>query len=68
MTRGPKSGRTALGDLVAFLGVLCAGVVLICVGHVSPQALAGVCVALGSLYAAWVHRSRQQGRSGKEEE
>lgn len=59
--------RPGVGDLLAFLGVLTTGVVLICIGHVPPQALAAVSVGLGSLYAAWTQRVQPgQDESGEE--
>ncbi|MFJ8162351.1 hypothetical protein ACIRBY_15660 [Streptomyces sp. NPDC096136] len=45
-------------ELVVFLAILATGVVLVLVGHVSPEALAGYASALGGLYAAWRHRPR----------
>ncbi|MEV7508661.1 MULTISPECIES: hypothetical protein [unclassified Streptomyces] len=54
------SRRTARGrfpvDLVVFVAILATGVVLILVGRVSPEALAGYASALAGLYAAWHHR------------
>ncbi|MFJ6053370.1 hypothetical protein [Streptomyces sp. NPDC092307] len=45
-----------------FLAILATGVVLVLVlvlvGHVSPEALAGYASALAGLYAAWHHRPR----------
>jgi hypothetical protein len=52
MANRKATGRPTTGDLIAFLGVLAAGVALICIGHVSPAALAGVTVGLGTLYTA----------------
>ncbi|MFD6967712.1 hypothetical protein [Streptomyces sp. NPDC059979] len=45
-------------DLAVFLAILTTGVVLVLVGHVSPEALAGYASALAGLYAAWHHRPR----------
>ncbi|MFJ8013786.1 hypothetical protein [Streptomyces sp. NPDC096339] len=45
-------------DLAVFLSILATGVVLVLVGHVSPEALAGYASALAGLYAAWHHRPR----------
>ncbi|MFE5491368.1 hypothetical protein ACFQ8S_00335 [Streptomyces virginiae] len=54
------SRRTPRGrfpvDLVVFVAILATGVVLILVGRVSPEALAGYASALAGLYAAWHHR------------
>ncbi|MFE1869994.1 hypothetical protein ACFW9N_03700 [Streptomyces sp. NPDC059496] len=47
-------------DLVVFLAVLATGGVLVLVGHVSPEALAGYASALAGLYAAWHHRPRRE--------
>lgn len=44
-------------DLIAFLGVLCLGCVLIALGHIPAGSLATTCAALGGLYAIW-RRSR----------
>ncbi|MFF3091822.1 hypothetical protein ACFVRB_43350 [Streptomyces nojiriensis] len=43
-------------DLAVFLAILATGVILVLVGHVSPEALAGYASALAGLYAAWHHR------------
>ena len=40
-------------DLIAFLGVLSLGGVLIAIGHTTAGSLATICAALGGLYAAW---------------
>ncbi|MER7828068.1 hypothetical protein ABTX85_36550 [Streptomyces sp. NPDC096097] len=45
-------------DLAVFLAILATGVVLVLVGHVSPEALAGYASALAGLHAAWHHRPR----------
>ncbi|ARE79440.1 hypothetical protein B6R96_36050 (plasmid) [Streptomyces sp. Sge12] len=54
------SRRTPRGrfpvDLVVFVAILATGVVLILVGRVSPEALAGYASALAGLYTAWHHR------------
>lgn len=47
-------------DLVVFLAILVTGCILVLVGHVTPQALAGYTTALASLYAAWHHRPAPQ--------
>ncbi|MFD7915128.1 hypothetical protein ACFV30_31145 [Streptomyces sp. NPDC059752] len=56
------SRRTPRGsfpvDLAVFLAILATGAVLVLVGHVSPEALAGYASALAGLYAAWHHRPR----------
>ncbi|WP_329611706.1 hypothetical protein [Kitasatospora herbaricolor] len=43
-------------DLMVFLTVLATGGVLILLGHLTPEALAGYSTALGSLFAVWQHR------------
>lgn len=48
-------------DLIAFLGVLCLGAVLIAFGHIAVGSLAAICAALGGLYAAY-KRFRLAGR------
>ncbi|MFJ2598646.1 hypothetical protein [Streptomyces erythrochromogenes] len=55
-SRAPR-GRFPV-DLAVFLAILATGVVLILVGRVSPEALAGYASALAGLYAAWHHRPR----------
>jgi hypothetical protein len=40
-------------DLIAFLGVLALGAVLMVLGHVTAGSLATICAALGGLYAVW---------------
>jgi len=42
-------------NLIAFLGVLALGGVLIVLGHITAGSLAATCAALGGLYAAWKH-------------
>jgi hypothetical protein len=38
-------------DLIAFLGVLALGVILIAFGHTTAGSLATICAALGGLFA-----------------
>ncbi|MFE1794033.1 hypothetical protein ACFW7J_37470 [Streptomyces sp. NPDC059525] len=47
-------------ELLVFLAILATGIILILVGHVSPEALAGYASALTGLYAAWHHRPRNE--------
>jgi hypothetical protein len=42
-------------DLIAFLGVLTLGGVLIALGRTTAGSLATICAALGALYAVWKH-------------
>jgi hypothetical protein len=42
-------------DVIAFLGVLATGTVLIIVGHLTGGSLATVCAAFVTLCAAWKH-------------
>lgn len=42
-------------NLIAFLGVLTLGGILIVLGHITAGSLAATCAALGGLYAAWRH-------------
>ncbi|WP_405786615.1 hypothetical protein OG753_40050 [Streptomyces sp. NBC_00029] len=56
-SRRPPRGSFPV-DLAVFLAVLVTGVVLVLVGRVSPEALAGYASALAGLYAAWHHRPR----------
>ncbi|MBT2546387.1 hypothetical protein J7E99_38435 [Streptomyces sp. ISL-44] len=46
-------------DLAVFLAILATGGILVLVGHVSPEALAGYASALAGLYAAWHHRPQR---------
>jgi hypothetical protein len=56
MSSRPTPPRPVHKDLVVFLAVLTAGCVLILVGRVGPQDLAGYTAALSGLFAAWQHR------------
>jgi hypothetical protein len=42
-------------DLIAFLGVLSLGGVLMALGRTTAGSLATICAALGALYAVWKH-------------
>lgn len=61
--RLPRSGKPAPQprtsspwiDLIAFLGVLSLGGILIAIGHTTAGSLATICAALGGLYATWKH-------------
>jgi len=51
---GPASGGSGPWvDLIAFIGVLALGGILIAFGHVTAGSLAAACAALGGLYAVW---------------
>lgn len=43
-------------NLIAFISVMCTGIILTLVG-VNPEALAVVVIALAGLYQAWLHSS-----------
>jgi hypothetical protein len=40
-------------DLIAFLGILALGGVLVALGHATAGSVATVCAALGTLFAVW---------------
>ena len=40
-------------DLIAFVAVLAAGVLLIVLGHLTTGGLTTVCAALAGIYGAW---------------
>lgn len=52
----PAPSRRDCLDLLAFLSVLIAGIVLIAVGHLTAGALTSVFAACAALYAVWNHR------------
>jgi hypothetical protein len=43
-------------DLISFVGILAAAVMLVCVGHVAPANIAVIAAGLGTLFAAWRNR------------
>jgi hypothetical protein len=50
----PRSGGSSPWvDLIAFLGVLTLGGVLMALGRTTAGSLATICAALGGLYAIW---------------
>jgi hypothetical protein len=51
-----QQNRSRHADIVVFLSVLTAGVVLVCVAHVQVGAIAEFAVGLSALYAAWSQR------------
>jgi hypothetical protein len=57
--RGPASAAPDSGppngwpDLIAFMGVLATGTLLVLFGHVATGGLTTACLALGGLFAAW---------------
>lgn len=56
MPKYPRSGDPGLlFDLIAFLGVLALGGILVALGRVTAGSLAAVCATLAGLYAAWKH-------------
>jgi hypothetical protein len=63
MPKYARSGNPGgpLFDLIAFLGVLALGAILVALGHVTAGSLAAVCAALAGLYTAW-KRSRTSER------
>ncbi len=63
--RTPDRGRH--GDLLVFLSILGVGTVLVLVGHVSPQDLAGYTSSLAVLYAAWRPLTRTRTEKNRED-
>jgi hypothetical protein len=64
----PPSRNSALwADLIAFLGVLTLGGVLIALGRTTAGSLATICAALGALYAVWKHFHFSDGHSRKDD-
>ncbi|QMU69617.1 hypothetical protein [Streptacidiphilus sp. P02-A3a] len=59
LTRKPR--KRFSGDLVVFLAVLSAVIVLVLLGHCTPQQTAGYTTAATALYAAWSPRPPQDG-------
>ena len=50
----PRPGNSSpWADLIAFLGVLTLGSVLMALGHITAGSLATICAALGGLYTVW---------------
>ncbi|MFH7595281.1 hypothetical protein WDV06_09285 [Streptomyces racemochromogenes] len=56
--RGPRGSFPV--ELLVFLAILTTGIILILVGHISPEALAGYASALTGLYTAWRHYPRSE--------
>ncbi len=54
-------------DLIAFLGVLIFGGVLMILGHTTAGSLATICAALGALYAVWKRLRLPDGSSNTDE-
>jgi hypothetical protein len=54
-------------DLIAFLGVLTLGGVLMAFGRTTAGSLATICAALGGLYAVWKHFRFSDGSSNTDE-
>jgi hypothetical protein len=52
-------------DLLAFLGVLALGGILIALGHTTAGSLAIICTALGGLFAVWTRSRPPDGSSGE---
>lgn len=56
MSKVPSSAtRRDWADLIAFLAVMVAGVLLIIFGHLTAGSLTTVCAALVGVYGAWRH-------------
>ncbi|WP_328930583.1 hypothetical protein OG429_40280 (plasmid) [Streptomyces sp. NBC_00190] len=66
MPSRPAPRRSFPVDLAVFLAILATGVILVLVGHVSPEALAGYASALAGLYAAYHHRPTRTQRESPE--
>jgi hypothetical protein len=54
-------------DLIAFLGVLALGGVLIAFGRTTAGSLATICAALGGLYAVWKRLRFSKGPTSTDE-
>lgn len=50
---GKNASREGWSDLIAFVAVLVAGVLLIVLGHLTAGSLTTACAALVGVYAAW---------------
>jgi hypothetical protein len=56
VSKVPSSAtRRDWADLIAFLAVMVAGVLLIIFGHLTAGSLTTVCAALVGVYGAWRH-------------
>jgi hypothetical protein len=65
----PRSGESSSWvDLIAFLGVLTLGGVLMGLGRTTAGSLVTICAALGSLYAVWKHVGSSRGSSSNADE
>jgi hypothetical protein len=61
----PRSGKSSPWvDLIAFLGVLALGGILMVLGRTTAGSLATICAALGGLYAVWKRLRLSEGSSG----
>jgi len=64
----PRSGNSnSWVDLIAFLGVLALGGVLMALGRTTAGSLATTCAALGGLYAVWKRLRFSEGSSSTDE-
>lgn len=63
--RRPPGDPRSWIDLLAFLGVLALGGILIALGHTTAGSLAIICTALGGLYAVWTRPRPPGGSSGE---
>ena len=61
---GPRDPRPWI-NLIAFLGVLAFGGVLIALGRTTAGSLTTICAALGGLYAVWMRLGPPGGSSGE---
>ncbi len=65
LPNGGKPGPRSWIDLIAFLGVLALGGVLIALGRTPAGSLVTICAALGGLYAVWTRLPPSGGSSGE---
>jgi hypothetical protein len=65
-SRRPSS--SPLIDLIAFLGVLALGVVLMALGHATAGSIATTCAALGALYGVWKRFGSSGGSSSSDDQ
>ena len=50
-----KNASRDWSDLIAFVAVLVAGILLIVLGHMTAGSLTAACAALAGIYGAWRH-------------
>jgi len=61
-------GPSSWVDLIAFLGILTLGGILMGLGRTTAGSLVTICAALGSLYGVWKHVGYSRGSSSNSDE